>query len=109
MYRDAQRAGMLRTGANRPQSFEVDLNAQVSMANFFLLQQLIHVTSRTKKKFSGKQWPTPQTAAEIVKAQVAEQGFNDLMAEIVFVEQDEFDRHVAEHQAQQDILRIERE
>lgn len=103
VYRAAEQTGRLRQGSGRPEAFEVDLSAQVSMANFFLLQQLIHVTSRSRKKFSGKRWPTPQTAADIVKQEKAEQGYHDLMAEIVFLEQDEFDRHIAEHKG--DVIR----
>lgn len=106
MYRAAKDAGRLRKSDGRPEAFEVDLPSQLLMGMFRELRKLNHVYyGGKKKKFQDKGWPTPKTAADIVKAQAAEQGYDDLMAEIVFAEPDEFDRIVAEHGG--DVIRHE--
>lgn len=111
IYRDADAAGLLQPARNakKPQGFEMTLSAEIAAANFFLLQQLIHVSSRTKKKFRGKPWPAPETAADVVKREKAEAGYNQLMDEIVFLPRDEFDAHIAEHRARNNVIRNQTE
>lgn len=109
MYRAAKGAGATGVARkHRPQSFEMSEQAQIQAGMFQLLQQLIKVTARDKK-YRPKGWPMPETAADIVGREQADQGYIDLMNEIVFVEQDEFDRHIAEHRASQTVVRRQAE
>ena len=82
----------------------MDEQTQILAACFQLLQQLVKVTARDKK-YKPKPWPTPETAADIIKRQDADKGYNDLMSEIVFLPQEEFDAHVAEHRERQKLIR----
>lgn len=86
----------------------MDEQTQILAACFQLLQQLVKVTARDKK-YKPKPWPAPETAAEIIKRQDADRGYDDLMSEIVFLPQDEFDAHIAEHRGKQQIVRHEPE
>lgn len=97
LYRAADKAGTLRQGSNKPKTFEWGITEQILSGIFLLLQQDIHVNARSRKRFSGRPWPHPETAADIVKRERADQGHHDLMAEIVFVSQDEFEAHIAAH------------
>lgn len=99
VYRQARDAGLLRERKRRPQAFEMDTSAQLLAGIYYLLQQDIHVASRTKKKFRGEPWPTPETAAEVIKREDAQRGYDDLMAEIVFIDGD-YEQFAAEHAAE---------
>lgn len=79
-------------------------HAQIEAANFHLLQQVLKATARDKK-YKPKPWPTPETAAERIKREDAERGYRDLMEEIVFLPQDDFEAHVAEHRDGQQVIR----
>lgn len=97
MYREAREAGSLRSRKYRPQAFEMNTTTQLLAGIYYLLQQDVHVNSRSKKKFRGDPWPTPETAAELIKREDAQRGYEDLMAEITFIEGD-YEQFVNEHQ-----------
>ncbi|RZT87456.1 hypothetical protein EV383_4380 [Pseudonocardia sediminis] len=105
VYEAAAEAGLLQTKQHRPETFEMGEQTQILAALFQLLQQNIHVTSGSRKKSRAKPWPTPETAADIVKRRAAHQAFDQLMEELVFVPQEEFDAHIAEHESKQAIIR----
>lgn len=104
VYRAASRSGPATSRQHRPQSFEMSEQAQIQAAQFQLLQQLIKVTARDKK-YKPKAWPMPETAAEIVKREDADQGYENLMSEIRFLPREEFEAHIAEHKASQTVVR----
>jgi hypothetical protein len=99
VYRQAKDAGLLRSRKSRPQAFEMDTTAQLLAGIYYLLQQDVHVNSRSKKKFRGEPWPTPETAAELIKREDAERGYEDLMAEVAYIDGD-YEQFVAEHRAE---------
>lgn len=107
IYRAAYKSGLLRESgkAKKPQGFEMTLSAEIAAANFLLLQQLIHVTARSRKKFRGKPWPAPETAADVVKRERADEGYQSLMSEIRFLPREEFEAHIAEHRSQANVVR----
>ncbi len=104
MYRQAKESGLLRQRKYRPQAFEMATKDQLLAGIYLQLQQDIHVNSRTKKKFRGDPWPTPETAAEVIKREDADRGYQTLMDEIVFYDGD-YESFAAEHAA--DAVRID--
>lgn len=99
MYRAASQAGALNTRRHRPESFEMTEQAQIAAGMFKLLQDVVRVTSRDKK-FKPKPWPMPETAADIVKKEDAEAGYQSVMDDIVFLPADEFAEHVERHRGE---------
>lgn len=84
----------------------MDEQTQILAALFQLMQQHIAVTAKDKKAVKkSKPWPRPETAEDLIKRQDADKGYQDLMSEIVFLPQTEFDQHVAEHRENQKIRR----
>lgn len=104
LHRAAADAGTLKTSKHRPQVFDMDERTQIEAANHVLLQQILKHVARDKK-FKPQPWPSPETAADVIKRQDADRGYHDLMQEIVYMPQDEFDAHIAKHRDQQQEVR----